>query len=412
MTEKVNPSPNRPADAFTTAGAIAYGGGSRDGYIVQSSEPTELSKQDSGITESNLNNFEESSSSTSLTVSIGPGEAFIFGSWVVSDNIPSANVILQAGVTDQTVYLGWNKDSPDDVIIGLESEFSTTATNNDQKIELYSYDTDSNGVISKTDLRQIGPKNTASNTETENLTLAGNSLDSDGDGVFDNDDVNALSSFGQGDSFNAYPLTNNDIGALSSLSQGDSFNAYPLTNNDVSALSNLNSGDTFNSYPLSPSQDLSTDTITVSTGDGINDGGSVSLGGSTTISVDVSDFTGSGLTPDGNNNIDLSNDSISVSTGTDLTGGGTVSLGGSISISHQDTSTQSNVGTGGNTVIDDINLDGNGHVTNMNTENRSLNDWTVPNDFNINNASKIGLPHRSSDPGANPGDMWYRTDLD
>jgi hypothetical protein len=239
-------------------------------------------------------------------------------------------------------------------------------------------------------LRQIGPKNTASNTETENLTLAGNSLDSDGDGVFDNADVNAVSSFGQ----------------------GDSFNAYPLTNNDVSALSNLNSGDTFNSYPLSPSQDLSTDTITVSTGDGISNGGSVSLGGSTTISVNVSDFVGSGLTTDTNNNIDLSNDSISVSTGTDLTGGGTVSLGGSISISHQDTSTQSNVVTGGNTVIDDIDLDGNGHVTNINSESRSLNDWTVPNDFNINNASKIGLPHRSSDPGANPGDMWYRTDLD
>lgn len=390
MTEKVNPSPNRPADAFTTAGAIAYGGGSRDGYIVPSSESTELSKQDSGITESNLNDFEESSSSNSLTISIGPGEAFIFGAWVVSDNIPSANITLQAGVTDQTVYVGWNKDAPNDIIIGLESEFNTTKTNNDQKISLYSYDTDSNGVISKTDLRQIGPKNKATNTETENLTLAGNILDSDGDGVFDNADVNALSSF----------------------SKGQSFNAYPLTNNDVSALSNLNSGDTFNSYPLSPSKDLSTDSITVSTGDGISDGGSVSLGESVTISVNASDFAGSGLTTDVNNNIDLSNDSISVSTGTNITGGGTVSLGGSISISHEDTSNQSNVSVGGSTVIDSIDLDSNGHVENINTENRSLNDWTVPNDFNINKASKIGLPHRSTDPGANPGDMWYRTDLD
>jgi hypothetical protein len=216
MTEKVNPSPNRPADAFTTAGAIAYGGGSRDGYIVSSSQPTELSKQDSEITESNFNNFQESSSSSSLTISIGAGEAFIFGSWVVSDNSPSANVTLQAGVTDQTVYLGWNKDSPDDVIIGLESEFSTTTSNSDQKIPLYSYDTDSNGVISKTDLRQIGAKNKASNTETENLTLAGNSLDSDGDGVFDNADVNALSSLSQGDSFTGYPLTSADISQLDS----------------------------------------------------------------------------------------------------------------------------------------------------------------------------------------------------
>jgi len=155
MTQKVNPSPNRPADAFTTAGAIAYGGGSRDGYIVPSSEPTELSKQDSGITESNLNSFKESSSSSSLTVSIGAGEAFIFGSWVVSDNSPSANVTLQAGVTNQTVYVGWNKDSPDDMIIGLESEFSTTATNNDQKIPLFSFDTDGSGVTNVVDERSF-----------------------------------------------------------------------------------------------------------------------------------------------------------------------------------------------------------------------------------------------------------------
>jgi 3D (Asp-Asp-Asp) domain-containing protein len=156
MTEKVNPSPNRPADAFTTAGAIAYGGGSRDGYIVPSSQPTELSKQDSDITESNFNNFAQSSSSSSLTVSIDAGEAFIFGSWVVTDNSPSTNITLQAGSNNQTVYIGWNKDAANDVIIGLYSSFDTTASNSDQKIPLYSFDTDSNGVINVVDERQIG----------------------------------------------------------------------------------------------------------------------------------------------------------------------------------------------------------------------------------------------------------------
>jgi hypothetical protein len=158
--------------------------------------------------------------------------------------------------------------------------------------------------------------------------------------------------------------------------------------------------------------DLTNDSVTITSGDGLNGGGNISLGNSTTISVDASDFTGSGLTTDGSNNIDLSNDSISVSTGTDLTGGGTVSLGGSISISHQDTSNLANTNLANSAIIDDMSFDGSGHVTGLGASSKSLNAWTVPNDFNINNASKIGLPHRNSDPGASPGDMWYRTDLD
>jgi hypothetical protein len=82
----------------------------------------------------------------------------------------------------------------------------------------------------------------------------------------------------------------------------------------------------------------------------------------------------------------LQNDSITVTAGTDLTGGGTVSLGSSVTINHADTSTQGNVSTGGATVIDDIGLDGNGHVNNLNTQNRSLDDWAAANaDLNIGN---------------------------
>lgn len=158
--------------------------------------------------------------------------------------------------------------------------------------------------------------------------------------------------------------------------------------------------------------DLTNDSVTITSGDGLNGGGNISLGNSTTISVDASDFTGSGLTTDGSNNIDLSNDSISVDAGSDLNGGGTVSLGGSVTIDHANTSSQGNITTGGSTVIDDVTLDGNGHVNGLNTENRNLNDWNIPSDFNINNADRFGLPQRNSDPGASPGDMWYRTDLD
>lgn len=56
-----------------------------------------------------------------------------------------------------------------------------------------------------------------------------------------------------------------------------------------------------------------------------------------------------------------------------------------IQVRHNDTSAQGNVSTGGATVIDDIGLDGYGHVDNINTENRSLDDWA-----NANSAINLG----------------------
>jgi hypothetical protein len=368
MTQKANPSINRPAEAYKTAGAIAYGGHGDSGFIVEGASPTDISTQDAGINETNLEAFRLNNqySATSFDVTIDPGEAFVFGSWIAIDT--QTTVTLASDTTGQTVYAGWNKSGPDDVIIGLDSAFSSAGGDTDEKIPLFTFDTDTSGVTNVTDDRQIGRKNTATDTETENLTLAGNQLDSDGDGVFDNADVNALTS----------------------LSQGDSFSGYPL----------------------SPSTDLSNDSVTITSGDGISGGGSVSLGGSTTVSINASDFVGAGLSTDGSNNIDLTNDSVTITSGTDLTGGGTVSLGGSVTIDHANTSSQGNITTGGSTVIDDITLDGNGHVSGLNTENRSLSDWNVPSDFNINNADKLGLPQRSTDPAAAAGDIWYRTDLD
>lgn len=68
-----------------------------------------------------------------------------------------------------------------------------------------------------------------------------------------------------------------------------------------------------------------------------------------------------------------------VSGGTDISiSGGVGASGGDVTISHGDTSTQGNVTTGGATVIDDIYIDGRGHVTNMNTQNRGLDDWATP----------------------------------
>jgi hypothetical protein len=153
MTEKANPSPNRPADPFKTAGAIAYGG-SVDGFIVDSANPTDISTQDAEIDETTFNNFSESSSGSSFTVSIAPGEAFVFGSWIAIDT--STDVSLDSSTTGQTVYIGWNKNTSDDVIIGLDSAFAASATDADEKIPLYDFDTDGSGVTSVTDRRQIG----------------------------------------------------------------------------------------------------------------------------------------------------------------------------------------------------------------------------------------------------------------
>jgi len=153
MTDKVNPSINRPAEAFKTAGAIALAGGNESGYIRPSNNPSEISIQDGGITEVNLNAFAESHSASSLDVTIDGGEAFIFGSWAAIDT--QTTVTLAASTAGQTVYVGWNKDGTDDVIVGLASAFESASGDTDQKIPLYDFDTDGSGVTNVTDRRTV-----------------------------------------------------------------------------------------------------------------------------------------------------------------------------------------------------------------------------------------------------------------
>jgi len=153
MTEKANPSVNRTAEAFKTAGAIAYGGHGDGGWITPAASPTEIAIQDPGITEGNLNAFAESSSASSFDVTIDAGEAFVFGSWIAIDT--STNVTLASSTNDQTVYVGWNKDGSDDVIVGLDSAFANSSGDTDKKIPLFDFDTDGSGVTSVTDRRTI-----------------------------------------------------------------------------------------------------------------------------------------------------------------------------------------------------------------------------------------------------------------
>lgn len=162
MTDKVNPSPNRLTLPYATAGAIALGGGSVDGWIVSASDPTDIASKDTAINTANLNQFEQTSSGSSLDVTIDPGEAFVYGSWLVTET--SRTVTLDASTNEQTVALSWDETTGDTILVDLESNLSKPL------IPLYDFDTDGTGVTNVTDRRQIGKKMEAERIESGDAT--------------------------------------------------------------------------------------------------------------------------------------------------------------------------------------------------------------------------------------------------
>ncbi len=151
MTEKVHPSTVRPAESFKTAVGFAYAGGLKEGVIVDGATPTEVAEQDSGIDETQLNAFAESHGGASFDVTIDPGEAFVWGAWLGKDT--QTTVTVAASTADQTIYVGWDRNDNDDVIIGLASAFDSATEDEDMKIPLYDVDTDGSGVTAVTDRR-------------------------------------------------------------------------------------------------------------------------------------------------------------------------------------------------------------------------------------------------------------------
>lgn len=155
MTQRVNPSRDRTATSFETGGAIAFGGHGADGFVVPAGTPTDLATQDGNVDETQMNAFAESHSASSFDVTIDPGEAFIFGSWVAKD--ATTTVTLASSTTGQTVYVGYDKDvGADTVIIGTSSAFSDTAGDTDPRIPIWDFDTDGSGVTASTGRRLIG----------------------------------------------------------------------------------------------------------------------------------------------------------------------------------------------------------------------------------------------------------------
>lgn len=154
MTQRANPSINRPIEAYKSAGAIALAGGSEDGWISPPTEYSDISKQDPAVEHNDLNAFKQSSSNTSTNITIDPGEAFVFGSWIVKDE--ETNISLAPNTSGQTVYVGWDNTEANVVIIGLVDAFSDSPNDIDQRIPLYNFETDSSGVVSVTDRRTLG----------------------------------------------------------------------------------------------------------------------------------------------------------------------------------------------------------------------------------------------------------------
>lgn len=138
----------------------ALGAGS-DGWVVPASQPTRSAQRYGDLDETAFSAFDESSSSSSLTVTIGAGEAFLDG-WLAIDT--PTDIGLAASTAGQTVVVSWNpdavydsqtdatRDDADDVVIDLESNVDDL----DPKLPLWTFDTDGSGVTSVVDERDIG----------------------------------------------------------------------------------------------------------------------------------------------------------------------------------------------------------------------------------------------------------------
>lgn len=379
MTEKANPSINRPAEAFKTAGAIAYGGHGAGGFVVDGANPTDISTQDSGITEADLNAFAETSSASSFDVTIDGGEAFVFGSWLAIDT--DTVVTLASSTAGQTVYAGWNKSGSNDVIVGLSSAFSNSSGDIDERIPLWTFDTDGSGVTSVTDERTIGY-----------------SIAVEGQATFGaNADVTV-----------SYDSANDELDV----------DGADLTVAGVTVVDE--------SQGYIPQASFENDDITLSAGTALSGGGAVTLGNSVTLNHadtssqgDVSAAAGAAITditlnPQGHvTNIGTTDfDSRFV-----LESGDTMS--GNLTVNDAISHRYGSIGSGSGNGHFYLDAEDSGYFkwrnSSANLTLELFNSGTLKTQSGVLDASSsdtFRLPLTSSDPSATTGDMWYRTDLD
>jgi len=174
-----------------------------DGFVYDPATPTIAARESGKVDETQFAAFDQTSAVDSLTVTLAPGEAQVYG-WVARD--VSTDVDLAADTNEQVVYVGWDFQAveEDRAIIGLASAFDKTTSEELPKLPLYSFDTDVNGVTSVDDLRDIGNTVHAERAYADELRardgstvgLGGTSLDdvgglSNSSGIVGTDEIDA-----------------------------------------------------------------------------------------------------------------------------------------------------------------------------------------------------------------------------
>lgn len=161
MTDLTTPGEvDAEIDNISMAHAIGKAGG-HDGYVVNG---VDLAGNFSALDNAGINSFEHSSD-TGLEFTVDGGEAFVWG-WLARD-VPTT-VQLPASST-VTVAVGFNLgailsagQSPADsqnILVGVNNDPADSvdfADGRDPYLPLYEVSTDSVGVTSVTDVRQIG----------------------------------------------------------------------------------------------------------------------------------------------------------------------------------------------------------------------------------------------------------------
>lgn len=129
-----------------------------ESFIQPGDEPTAAAKRRTNIDETALNGFDLSSSSSSLDVTVDPGEAFV-GGWLVRDT--STTLSLPASSTVEIV-IGWDadakfspasdptRDAADEVIVDLAANVTAPYP----LITAWRVETDNSGVVEQ---RRVAP---------------------------------------------------------------------------------------------------------------------------------------------------------------------------------------------------------------------------------------------------------------
>lgn len=147
MASEVQPAAGTTFISETQCIAIEWGGGNK-GWIVPDDE--ELVAHERGASGTPLDAFSASFSSTSFEVTIGSGEGPIRGAYLWTDE--ETTVELAPDEDDQIIKVGWSDGAGNDVHIDVEGGEEEP----DYGLDVWSFDTDSNGVISSDRIQNAG----------------------------------------------------------------------------------------------------------------------------------------------------------------------------------------------------------------------------------------------------------------